>query len=432
MKNTQIAFGKQLNRRTLLRGAGVALALPWLDAMTPAFAREASSATTPRRFVAVSNALGFHAPHLFPQQAGADYEPSLYLRGLEDLRGDLTVFSGVSHPGVNGGHQAEASILTAAPMKGGAGSFKNSVSLDQLMAKHLGGETRFPSLVINATGASSPSYTENGAMIPAEQSASALFAKLFVDDTPEEREKQVERLREGRSIMDIVTEDAHSLERGLGPQDRAKLDAYFTSVRDLELRLAANEDWVNRPKPKIDAEPPVDDAGMNDLAARERALFGVIRLALETDSTRFITLHSDGIGDVQQVPGVEEGYHALSHHGLDEGKIEQLGRVEKTLIDTWADFLRSLKCSQQGSETLLDRTIALLTSNLGNASAHDTKNMPVLLAGGGFRHGQHLAFDRKDNYPLPNLYVQMLQRVGLEHRTFATSTAESVSGFETA
>ena len=431
MKDVQIACGKKLDRRTLLRGAGVALALPWLDAMSPAFARDASSATTPRRFVAVSNALGFHAPHLFPEQAGADYEPSLYLRGLEDLRNDLTVFSGVSHPGVNGGHQAEASILTAAPMKGGSGSFKNSISLDQLMAKHLGGETRFPSLVISATGGSSPSYTENGSMIPAVQSAAALFAKLFVDDTPAEQQRQLQRLGEGRSIMDVVSEDARSLERDLGAPDRAKLDAYFTSVRDLELRLAANQDWVTRPKPKVDAAAPVDDAGMNDLAARERALFQVIRLALETDSTRFITLHSDGIGDVQQVPGVSEGYHALSHHGLDEGKIAQLGRVEKTLIDTWADFLRSLKISQQGSETLLDRTMALLTSNLGNASAHDTKNMPVLLAGGGFRHGQHLAFDRSDNYPLPNLYVQMLQRMGLEFRHFVTSTAESVTGFET-
>ncbi|MBI1354669.1 MAG: DUF1552 domain-containing protein [Acidobacteria bacterium] len=431
MPRVQTAFRKKLDRRTLLRGAGVALALPWLEAMQPAFARESAEAS-PRRFVAVSNALGFHAAHLFPEQAGADYEPSPYLRGLEDLRGDMTVFSGVSHPGVNGGHQAEASILTAAPMKGGAGSFKNSISLDQLMAKHLGGETRFPSLVLNATGPSSPSYTENGSMIPALQSASGLFAKLFVDDSAEEQAKQVQRLREGRSIMDIVTEDAHSLERDLGAQDRVKLDAYFTSVRDLELRLAANEDWVKRPKPKVDAPPPTDDAGLNDLAARERTFFGVIRLALETDSTRFITLHSDGIGDVQQVAGVHEGYHALSHHGLDAGKIEQLGRVEKTLIDTWADFLRSLKSSEQGSATLLDRTMALLTSNLGNASAHDTKNMPVLLAGGGFRHGQHLAFDRKDNYPLPNLYVQMLQRMGLETRSFVTSTAESVAGFETA
>jgi hypothetical protein len=421
-----------LSRRTLLRGAGVAMGLPWLEAMAPAFASSLAG-ESPRRFVSLSLGLGFHAPNLFPEQAGRDYEPTVYLRELADLREDFTVFSGVSHPGVTAGHQAEACILTAAPITGGGtGGFRNSVSIDQLMAKHLGGHTRYPSIVLNIQDNTSPSYTENGAMIPAEKSADKVFAKLFLDDTPEEQQRQAERLRQGRSIMDIVGADAKALEAEVGPGDKRKLDAYFTSVRELELRLAANQDWALKPKPKVEKPESLKTIDLSDLSSRQHAMLDIIHLALETDSTRFVTLHIGGANEVLPKPGVNEGYHSLSHHGLDPDKIAQLTIVEKTIIDVWSGYLRKLKASQEGGTSLLDRTMNLLTSNLGNASAHDTKNMPVVLAGGGFRHGQHLAFDRKDNYPLTNLYVQMLQRIGLEERSFVSSTAESVTGFETA
>jgi hypothetical protein len=430
MKNP--VFRSRLSRRTLLRGAGVAMGLPWLDAMTPAFARGVDG-ESPRRFVSLSLGLGFHAPNLFPEQAGRDYEAPVYLQELADLRNDLTVFSGVSHPGVTAGHQAEACILTAAPIVGGGtGGFRNSISLDQLMSKHLGGQTRYPSIVLNIQDNTSPSYTENGAMIPAEKSPEKVFAKLFLDDTPEEQQRQSERLRQGRSIMDIVGADAKALEAEVGPGDKRKLDAYFTSVRELEVRLAANQEWALKPKPKVEAPESLRTIDLSDLSSRQRAMLDIVHLALETDSTRFVTLHIGGANEVLPKPGVNEGYHSLSHHGLDPEKIAQLTIVERTIIGVWGGFLRSLKASEEAGANLLDRTMNLLTSNLGNASAHDTKNMPVVLSGGGFRHGRHLAFDRKDNYPLTNLYVQMLQRVGLEERSFVSSTAESVTGFEMA
>ncbi len=148
----------------------------------------------------------------------------------------------------------------------------------------------------------------------------------------------------------------------------------------------------------------------------------MIRLALETDSSRFITYHLGGSGGVVPLPGVEEGYHSLSHHGLDEGKLEQLAVVEAAIVAAWGEFLRGLAQTQENGASLLGRTTVLMTSNLGNASSHDNKNMPVLLAGGGFRHGRHLAFDRRNNYPLPNLFVNILQKMGLEQDRFATST----------
>lgn len=427
MKNVHFNFSKSLSRRTFLKGAGAAMALPWLDAMTPAFAKS-SAAIPPRRFIATSLSLGLHAPNLDPLESGRNYTPSLYLSRIKDLLGDMTIVTGSSHPGVTGGHKASGSILTAAPYSRNA-VFKNTVSIDQYMAKHLGHHTRFPSLVLNLHSNNSASYTEAGSMIPAEYSASKLFAKLFIDDSPAEREQQIERLKEGRSIMDVVSSDAKALQRTLGAGDRDKMERYFDSVRAFEKRLGASEDWAHRPKPKVSMKPPQEIANNNEIIKRKKLMLDIARLAFETDSTRFITLQIDGAGETVPINGVNEGYHSLSHHGLDDEKIDQLTLVEMALMDTWGDFLRGLKNTTESGSNLLDQTSALMTSNLGNASSHDNKNMPVLLAGGGFNHGQHIAFDKKDNYPLPNLFVSLLQRQGLDVDRFATSSS-TMTGVE--
>lgn len=397
----------------MLRAAGITLGLPLLEAMTPAFAVTKEEKTA-KRFVGISLALGLHNPNLVPETVGLNYKPSRYLTGLDDVRSDFTVVSGSSHPGVTGGHTAEGSIFSACPNQRGATS-RNTISLDQLMAKHLGHETRFPSLVLNTNSQSSPSYTENGSMIPAENSAMRLFTRLFVNDTPAEQERQADLIRDGRSVMDIVGAEAKALQRELGAGDRDKLDAWFTSVRELEQRLAANEAWTHRPKPKVSLKPPTSIPRDNEVAV-ERIFLDIVHMALATDSTRFITLHITG-NSVNGIPGVDESYHNLSHHGMDDEKLQQLSIVEQGVINEWASFLRKLK-----TDSLLNDTMVLLTSNLGNASSHDNKNMPVLFAGGGFKHGQHLAFDQKDNYPLPNLYLSALQRLGLQDESFATSS----------
>lgn len=420
-------FGKKLSRRTVLRSTGVALAIPWLSAMQRAFAGPAAE-KPPRRFVAMTLGLGLLAENLFPETAGTDWKPTPYLEGLQDLRNRFTIVSGTSHPRVSGGHRAEASLLSAAPMGSGAQA-RTTISMDQLLAKHLGHETRFPSLVLSSSGSNSPSYTENGSMIPAQSSPAQLFTRLFIDESPVEQAKQAERARQGQSIMDLVADDAASLTRKLGPGDRDRLDAYFTSVRDLEKRMMAAEAWAHRPKPKVNAEKPVDIGNANDFIGRQRLMSDMIYLALTTDSTRFISYHLGGSGGVVPIEGVEEGYHSLSHHGRDEHKIAQLTLVEKEIVAAWGALLRRLDETADGEDSLLDRTTVLLTSNLGNASSHSNRNMPVLVAGGGFRHGQHLAFDRKDNYPLPNLYLSILQRTGLEVEQFATSTG-TMTGLE--
>ncbi len=412
---------RTLDRRSVLRGSGVAMTLPWLAAMGDSFAGEDQAKASPKRFVAMTLGLGLVADNLFPAAGGRDYQATRYLKPLQDIRDRVTVVSGVSHPGVKGGHRAEASILTACPM-GTSGRAKNTISVDQLMAKHLGDATRFPSLVLSTGGSSSPCYTENGAMIPPEDRPSRLFAKLFVNDSKKERQLQAGRVRQGRSIMDLVGEDAKSLQRELGTGDRNRLDAFFTSVRQLERRMAESEKWAKRPKPKVGVAPPLDINDPSDLIARQKTMCDVIKLALQTDSTRFVTLHIPGAGGVIPIEGVDQGYHNLSHHGLDETKLAQLALVETALVAQWGEFLRELQSAEDSGGCLLDHTTVFLTSNLGNASNHDNRNMPVLLGGGGFGHGQHLAFDRKNNYPLPNLYVSVLQEVGMETDRFATST----------
>ncbi|MBL8870613.1 MAG: DUF1552 domain-containing protein [Planctomycetaceae bacterium] len=420
--------GLVLSRRAMLRGTGVAIGLPWLSAMQKAVHAADSEGESPKRFVAMTLGLGLLADNLNPKEAGRDYTPSRYLEPLGDLREQLTVVSGTSHPGVSGGHRAEASLLTANPV-GSSGRAKNTISLDQFMAKHLGNETRYSSLVVGSSGTSSPSYTDNGAMVPALDSPAKIFELLFIDDSPNERAKQAERVREGRSIMDLVNADARSLSKSLGAGDRERLSNYLDSVRELELRMAASQEWAEKPKPKVNMRRPIDIGNPNDFIGRQRLMCSVLKLALETDSTRFVTYHLGGSGGVVPVTGVEEGYHSLSHHGMDEEKLDQLALVELEIMKAWGDFLRELKGVDDKGHSLLEQTSVLLTSNLGNASSHDNRNMPVVLAGGGFKHGQHLAFDRKNNYPLPNLFVSLLQRVGLETDRFASGTS-TMTGLE--
>ena len=429
-----------LPRRTFLRAGGVALALPWLSAMSARAAEDAAVVVPdspeidrgdgpPRRMVTMTMGLGLLSDNLFPATAGRDWAPSRYLKRLDDLRDQLTLVSGSSHPDVSGGHRAEAALLSCNPSAGN-GRSKNSISIDQYAAKFLGDQTRFPSLVLSNSSSMSPSYTESGAMIAAETSPRRLFAQLFIDGSKSERKAQAERIRTGRSIMDLVRDDARRLSREVGPGDSRRLDEYFTSVRELEVRMAENEAWATRPKPSVETRQPVD-LSSKDFVGRQRLMNEMVKLALETDSTRYVSLHLGSGNAVLPIDGVDTGYHTLSHHGLEEDKLEQLALVETEIVAAYGDFLRSLREVNEDGRSLLESTSVLLTSNLGNASNHNNHNMPVVLGGGGYTHGQHLAFDPKNNAPLPNLYTLMLQRQGLGIDRFATATG-TLAGLELA
>lgn len=426
MKSFHVAVRKSISRRQFLRGAGVALALPWLDAMIPAFG--ASQPETKRRLVAVCTTLGIYPGNLFPQQTGKGYTATPYSAVMDDLRNQFTLFSGLSHPEVDGGHSSEASYLTAAPHPGASG-FKNSISLDQLAAEQLTPDTRFASLTLS-TGGGSLSWTRSGVQIPADERPSKLFAKLFLEGTADEVKQQVRKLKDGQSIMDTVSEQAKALQRDVGTQDREKLDQYFTSVRELEQRLVKAEEWAKKPKPQVAMKQPVDVTNPADLVGRARPMYDLVHLALQTDSTRIVTLRLQGTNLVPPIDGVTQDWHNLSHHGKDPGKLEELALIEKEEFKMLHEFLTKLHGSAEGTQTLLDRSLVLYGSNLGNSSSHDTKNMPIVMAGGGFKHGQHLAFNPETPPPLCNLYVQMLRQLGLETNAFASSKGTGIPGFE--
>jgi hypothetical protein len=379
--------------------------------------------------VCICTPLGLHPPYFFPEKEGKEYELTPYLEVLKDFRSDFTVVSGLSHAGMSPGfaHQASASFLTGAQGAGRPG-FKNSISLDQFAAEHIGGRTRFPSLALSGEGAGL-SWTRTGALVPASTSPSKVFAKLFLDGRPDEVRAQVNRLADGRSILDDVRDQANTLRSNLGSDDRDRLDEYITSVRDLEQRLARDEAWCKTPKPKVRVALPRDIPNAADLLGRTRLLFDLTHLALQTDSTRLVTIMLGGSTYVPPIPGVTLGHHDLSHHGKDPRKLAQLKVVETETLKTVCNLLARLKQTKEAGANLLDRTMVFLGSNLGDGSSHSVKNLPVLLAGGGFRHGKHLHFDPRNPPPLCNLYVSMLQRLGIEVDRFSSGTG-TLSGLE--
>lgn len=371
--------------------------------------------------VFICTSLGLHGPNFFPEQAGRNYTPAKYLKLLENNRDDFTVFSGLSHPeqAGNDGHASQRTWLTGAPNPGLDG-FRNTISVDMLAAEKLGHVTRFPSLVLgNHTG--SQSYTRSGVMVPAQASPSRLYADLFLEGSANQVKMQVEKLSEGRSILDGVADEAKRLSRNTGKEDRQRLDEYFQSVREMEQRLKAAEAWIERPKPKVDVPQPTDIKEDADLVGKLDLMFEMIPLALQTDSTRVISALIHGAG-VPPIQGVNAEYHSLSHHGQEAEKIAQLERIEQAQMMALNKLLTALSAKFENGSRLIDSTTLVFGSNLGNANSHDWHNLPILLAGGSFKHGQHLAYDKDNNLPLSNLFLTMLQSQGHEIDQFGSST----------
>jgi hypothetical protein len=383
------------------------MALPLLDAMHPAFG--AGKVEVSRRMVCIETNMGILPQLFFPEKSGTDYALTPYLEKLAKHRGQLTVFSGVSHPGVTGGHAAEKCFLTGTPHPE-RGGFRNWVSLDQFAAEQIGSRTRYPSLVLGVGAEGQTlSYTRSGAPIPIERSPRKLFEKLFVQGKPAEVAAKVEEIRQGRSTLDFVGDQAKRLNGSLSPADRARLDQYLTSVRELEQRLASAEDWEQKPKPKTTAKPPEDEKDHREFARQTQIMFDVIKLALETDSSRLVSLFIDATV-----------IHNITHHGNRPEVLAELRAKEESQFGALNHLLNILTEAKEENESLLDRTMVLYGTCMGSANSHSNYNLPVLLAGGGFKHGWHLAFDKDNNYPLTNLFVSMLQRLGLETREFST------------
>jgi hypothetical protein len=401
----------KLNRRTFLRGTGFAMALPLLDAMRPAFGGDTKAAAIPRRMICMETNMGILPQFFFPGKDGKDYEETPYLARLKAHREQMTVFSGVSLPGVTGAHAAEKCFLTGTPHPE-RGGFRNWVSLDQYAAEHVGNRTRYPSLVLamSGEGSSTLSFTRSGAPISAERSPKKLFTKLFVQGKADEVAANVEALKQGRSMLDFVGDQSKRLNRSLSKADQQRMDQYLSSVRELEQRLHSSEEWEYKPKPTVTAPAPEDIEDQKEFVRKTRLMFDVMKLAIETDSTRLISLFID-----------TTVIHNITHHGNRPEVLAELRAKEEGQFDALNAFLTALSETKEEGQSLLDRSMVLYGTCMGSANSHSNVNLPVLLAGGGFKHGQHLAFDQKNNYPLSNLYLSMLQRLGVETNEFSTA-----------
>ena len=408
-----------VNRRMFLRASGVAMALPLLESMHPALAR--AEAASPQRMVNICNTLGLYSSSWFPATSGAGYQPTEYLSLIDQHRDHYTLFSGLAHAEQQGrqAHNSEITWLTGARRPGMDG-FRNTVSVDQVVANHHGYVTRFPSITLGTLNPQSQSYTTSGAMVPAETSPAVLFKKLFLQGSPEEVEREAQSLNEGGSILDHLKSSTDDLRRRVSAADQRKLDDFFTSVRTAEEDLAEVKAWQQTKKPWVEAQQPTDVTDPADLIGRIKAMFSLIPLILETDSSRVVSLMIQDHGVVPQVEGVTSDHHNCSHHGQDESKIAQLKRIEVLIVEAFGEFMTDLKARTDTSGTLLDQTTVLFGSNLGNANSHTPDDLPILVAGGGLSHGEHIVHEGP-NLPLSNLFLTLLQHQGVETDTFGQS-----------
>lgn len=426
---------RRLSRRLFLRAGSVSMALPLLGDFNSIRAASQSRTASQvigaeadiRRMVAICAPLGLHTPNLFPNEAGSEYEVTPYLEPLQSIRSKVSVISGLMHPMVDGGHDAEKSFLTGAAHPGQP-SFRNSISVDQFAAERIGFKTRFPYLTLSANSGGI-SYTRSGVQIPAESRPSRVFTRLFLEGTEREKAEQMRRIKDGQSILDLVSGQAKSLQQSSGKEQGETVEQYLTSVRELEQRMMQAEDWAKRPKPIVDQEPPDDIQDRADFVGRMRLLYDLMFLAIQTDSTRLITMRGAGGNEVVDLQGVDDGWHNLSHHGKDPDKIKKLAIIELEEMRLFADFCSRLDGVKEGDHSLLDQTAILLGSNLGNASSHNNSNLPIVIAGGRLQQGNHLAFDPNDAPPLANALVSFLQHLKIEVDQFSSGTT-TLSGLE--
>lgn len=415
-----------IHRRNFLRAAGACVALP---ALARADMARATEKRPPKRLLAIHVPLGMMPQYFFPRKGETS---SPYLDLLASHRSSFTTFSGLSHPGVDGNHHAGQCFLTGAPHPGQP-TFRNTISLDQFVAEKIGGDTRFPSLAVSVRQgehyADSIAVSRSGVTIPAETSPEKLYRRLFVAGTKDEKAATMRRIEAGGSVLDLIRDKAKRLEKSALGEDRARLEQYLQSLREMEVKLQRSIEWEKLPKPNVDYAQPKDIADANQVIAKSKLMFDLICLALQTDSTRVVTLSLSTFSVVPHVPGVKNETHGLTHHGNEPEKISELRKIEEAQIAAFGELLTSLQNVRETNGTLLDHTQVLYGSCLGNANSHSNRNLPLILAGGGFRHGSHLGFDETNNTPLAKLFVSMLQNLNIESDSFG-DTRGSLSGLE--
>lgn len=416
-----------MNRRVFLRSSFATLALPALESIAATVPTRLvpGQSSNPMRMVCVGNSFGMHPESFFPKKAGRDYEMTHLLSPLEAFRDQMTVFSHLDH-GIKGGHFGVHSFLSGVREEDAKGMPDGNLTMDQRAAEFVGAQTRFPSMTVGIEdglhGGCRMCWTRNGVRVPPIEGPREVYQKLFINEDARARQQAVDHFEERRSILDSVLNEAKSLERRLGSKDKEKLDEYFSSVRDVEVGLELEKRWSRVTKPEPTMAEPDNRSYVEDIPV----MFDLLAVALQTDSTRIATYELAGAKFDTSFFGLSSGYHSLSHHGKKPEKIEGLVTIERFQMRQLARFLEKLQSIREpeSDQSLLDNTMVLFGSGMGNGNAHVNKDLPLILAGGGFKHGEHKVYPKEDikRVPLCNLYLSMLQRFGLAVDSFGTST----------
>ncbi len=403
---------KNLSRRRVLQGTGIALALPLMESQLSR--AEEKLDANPRRLVCIGNHLGYYPGNFFPKDAGLDYQISPTLQAVQRHRDDFTVFSNLDD-GMTGGHNGVKAFLSGIRKDESSGFPDKNMTIDQVAAEHVGAATRFPSITAGLDNGTDLCWTRSGVRIPPVNNPARLFEALFVQSDATSLGKQRKRLAHRASVLDALRESAGKLDGKLSSADRQKLDQYLTSVRSVEKQLQMSQAWLDRAKPASPIDPVKDEERMH---IEEIPLFyDLMTLALQTDSTRVATFE---IPMAFRTSELEVGsYHGLSHHSKSEDRLGQLQIVESYLMKQFAYFIEQMKEAQ-----VFDHTAVVLGSGMGNGSSHSNRNLPVILAGGGMNHQGHLVCPVEDHkrVPLSNLWLSTLQWFGVEADRFGKST----------
>ena len=418
----------------MLRGSGVALSLPLLEAMLPRRANAAADKPA-ARMVAIYTPHGVCNEQWYPKETGRDFALSPSLAPIEPVRDAVSMLTGLCHPRLSAGaaHASAGRWLTGIRpgdrVLNDFASPNQSWSMDQLAAHHLGHLTRLPSLQLSSQGgaglpgrSSTLSFDARGLPLPALDKPRGVFNRLFVPDSKEGRRASQERLVQRRSLLDAVAGEAKHLRAKLGQGDRERLDEYLHSVRDTEKQVARNLAWLDRPKANVNADQFEFD--YPDRSSFIRLMYDLSFLALRTDTTRIVTIMTgvevDGYNWKEL--GFSHGHHGLQHHNADSTALKRLAMVDKRQVELFTHFLSRLRAAEEADSNMLDRTVLLFGSGMNNGKGlkngtggHGTRNLPLLMAGGmklGVKQGQHLRFEG-DSTPLCNVHLTMLQALDI-------------------
>ncbi len=401
---------RTINRKEFLKaGAALPLALQSLSLRAAT-----GKALPPQRIIFICSCLGFHEPYFFPKKR-EDLSSSDYLKGMKTLD-KMTVFNNLFHPGMDtSNHDSEKSFLTGSPSPESP-TFVNGLSLDQVLARQMGGDTRFPFLNFSIYDRGwGISWNDRGSAIPPMHDEEKIFEMLFEEEDLQAKKLQ---LKDDQHILDCLQRDLLQLRKRASQP--GKLDSYTAVIRELEAQLGHEKFWLNAQKPKV--EKSLSEDREFTFSTKIRNLFELAKLAFRTDSTRVITLSMDWIDGAIKVPGATGGWHTLSHHGGKADKIAQLSKIEIDTLRHFNRFLFEMDQIQEEGGTLLDHTTVVMGSNFGDASNHTCNNLPMIVAGGGYRHQAHTVLEKPT--PLCNLYLELLHKHDIDAASFGSSVAD--------